>query len=84
MSKQKSRVWNRKRAQIAGYTDEFEFAEQLGLALRTLRKWRFLGQGPAYVKIARRIYYRDEAVAAWVASHEVRPTREFQLEAVTT
>ena len=73
----KRRPWKRKRvARIPGYTPEREKAEQLGVALRTLRKWRQLGKGPAYTKLGRQIHYRDEAQAAWLKSCEVQPIRE--------
>ena len=34
-----------------------------GVSLRLLRKWRQLGEGQAYVEVARRFYYRDEQIA---------------------
>jgi hypothetical protein len=75
--KRKHRPWKRKRiARIPGYTPEREKAEQLGVALRTLRKWRQLGKGPAYTKFGRQIHYRDEAQAAWLKSCEIQPARE--------
>ena len=68
---------SRKRvAHIAGCMDERTVAEKLGVVLRTLRKWRQQGRGPAFIKFARQIHYRDEAVAAWLSGHEVQPTRE--------
>jgi hypothetical protein len=70
-------------AQIPGYTDERQTAERLGVGLRTLRKWRQQGNGPPYTKFARQVHYRDEAVAAWISSHEIRPVREFQSELET-
>jgi hypothetical protein len=68
------RVRKRKRvAHIPGYKTERETAEALGVVLRTLRKWRQRGQGPAFLKFARQIHYHDEAVAAWLKSCEVQP-----------
>jgi hypothetical protein len=73
----KRRLWKRKRvAHIPGYTPERKKAEQLGVALRTLRKWRQLGKGPAYAKVGKQIFYCDEAQAAWLKSCEVQPIRE--------
>jgi len=45
-------------AHIPGYLPEAETAEQLGIAVRTLRKWRQLGQGPAYTKFGKQVHYR--------------------------
>jgi predicted site-specific integrase-resolvase len=63
-------------ARIEGYTPERQTAERLGFALRTMRKWRHNGVGPAYVKFGRQIHYRDEAIAAWLKRCEVNPIRE--------
>ena len=73
----KRRPGRRKRvARIPGYTPEREKAEQLGVALRTLRKWRQLGKGPPYTKLGKQVHYRDEAQTAWLKSREVQPVRE--------
>jgi hypothetical protein len=61
---------------IAGYSNERNTAKELGVALRTLRKWRQQGRGPAFTKFARQIHYRDEAVAAWLKAREIQPARE--------
>jgi hypothetical protein len=75
METRKAKQRAHKRANIPGYTDERQTAEELGVGLRTLRKWRQQGVGPAYVKIGKKIYYRDEARAAWVRAQEIRPVR---------
>jgi hypothetical protein len=41
-----------------------------------LRAWRQQGRGPAFIKFARQIHYRNEAVAAWLKGREVQPIRE--------
>jgi hypothetical protein len=61
---------------ISGCSSERETAAELGVALRTLRKWRQQGRGPAFIKFARQIHYRDEAVAAWLRAREVNPICE--------
>jgi hypothetical protein len=58
---------------IAGYSDERNTAKELGVALRTLRKWRQQGRGPAYVKFARQVHYPDDARAAWLKRREITP-----------
>jgi hypothetical protein len=40
-------------ANIAGFKTELQTAEELGFAVRTLRKWRHLGEGPVYAKFGR-------------------------------
>jgi hypothetical protein len=75
--KQSAPSWQRKRvADIPGYTNERATADELGLVVRTLRKWRQQGRGPAYVKFGRQIHYRNESLAAWLQSCEVQPVRE--------
>jgi hypothetical protein len=72
----KERAKRERVAHIAGYTSERQTAEALGKKVRTLRLWRWRGEGPPYVKLGAQVYYRDEAVAAWLLRHEVQPVRE--------
>ena len=37
--------------------DEREAAERLGLAVATLRRWRWVGRGPLFVKIGGAVRY---------------------------
>jgi hypothetical protein len=75
--KQRAPRLKRKRiAHIPGYIPESEMAEQLGLAVRTLRKWRQQGHGPAYIKFGKQIHYRDTSRDAWLRRQEVEPVRE--------
>jgi hypothetical protein len=62
-------------ASIAGYTSEAALAEQLGLTMRTLRKWRATGIGPPYTKIARFCYYSDQSWMLWLKNREIMPVR---------
>lgn len=41
---------------------------------RTLRQWRYLGVGPAYVKVGRHVRYRRSDLDAFIAEHRVNPT----------
>jgi hypothetical protein len=71
------RAPERKRvAHLSGYTDERRTAEELGVALRTLRKWRAEGTGPPFIKFARQIHYPDQHRAEWLKRRVVEPTRE--------
>jgi hypothetical protein len=60
---------------LDGYRSEDQTAADLNVSIRLLRKWRQLGQGPAYVEFGRRFYYRDEQIDAWLKSREIRPVR---------
>lgn len=45
-------------------------AEILGIHPRTLDRLIERGQGPARVRLGRRVFYRAETLAAWVAGCE--------------
>ena len=75
-AKERAPRLKRKRiAHIPGYIPEAEMAEQLGLAVRTLRKWRQQGLGPAYTKFGKSVHYRDASRDAWLRRQEVEPVR---------
>jgi hypothetical protein len=40
---------------------------------RTLEQWRYLGRGPAYVKVGKAVRYRKADLDAWIARQTVRP-----------
>ena len=43
---------------------------------RTLERWRTRGEGPAFVKIGRRVGYTPVALAEWVQQQTRRHTRQ--------
>lgn len=45
---------------------ETEVAARLGLAVSTLRVWRWAGKGPAFVKLGTAVRYRPEDVEDFV------------------
>lgn len=45
-----------------------EAAEMLCVSDLTLRKWRWEGKGPQFVKIGRKVAYRPVDLDAWVQS----------------
>jgi hypothetical protein len=53
-------------------------AEELGVGVRTLRKWRQQRIGPPYIEVGRQIHYGDESRAAWLKSREVQPVRSME------
>jgi hypothetical protein len=48
--------------------DERHVAEQLKVKPGTLRKWRFLGRGPEFLRVGRSVRYRVEDIESWLAS----------------
>ena len=51
-----------------------EAAEVLGMSERTLERWRWLGEGPAHLKIGGRVVYRLQDVEAFEAAQLRMPT----------
>lgn len=47
---------------------ERDVARITGLSLASVRRWRFLRQGPKYLKIGSAVRYKPEDVAAWLES----------------
>lgn len=41
-------------------------AEMLCLSELTLRKWRWEGKGPRFIKIGRKVAYKKEDLYAWI------------------
>lgn len=56
--------------------DQKQTAEYLGVATRTLEKWRVTGEGPPYVKMGR-ILYEKKDLDAFVADHKFRHTSDW-------
>lgn len=51
-------------------------AEHLGLCIHSLALMRSKGTGPNFVKIGRRVAYRESALADWIKSREFTSTSE--------
>ena len=47
------------------HLSQHELARRLRLSVRTLERWRWLGQGPCFLKVGNRIAYRLEDVERW-------------------
>lgn len=56
--------------------DENAAAAVLSLSPKTLRKWRCLGGGPAFVKLGAAVRYERAALDAWVAEQRRFSTAE--------
>lgn len=46
-----------------------ELADMLQVPLQTLGQWRYLGRGPAYIKVGRHVRYRSVEVEQWLDRH---------------
>jgi predicted DNA-binding transcriptional regulator AlpA len=44
-----------------------------GVAGRTLRQWRYTGDGPPFVRVGRAIRYRRADLDTWIAQNRVTP-----------
>ena len=45
--------------------NEHEVARELGISVKTLRKWRWAGEGLEYVKLGRAVRYERQAIDAF-------------------
>ncbi len=52
------------------FSDEHQVAARLGLSVLTLRRWRWSGGGPAFVKLGSAVRYSPQALADFVAAGE--------------
>jgi hypothetical protein len=60
---------------LEGWSHESDVARQLGKKLRTLRKWRQLGIGPAWAKNGKTVIYRNAGIPEYFQSQERKPVR---------
>jgi len=51
-----------------GLLDETKVARVLGLSVKTLRRWRWAGKGPAFRKLGRAVRYASNDLEAFIAS----------------
>lgn len=54
--------------------NEREVSGQTGFSLSWLRQARIKGNGPAFVKIGSRVFYRPDDIAAFIERHIVTST----------
>lgn len=55
-------------AHVESHLNQMQLARRSNLSPRTLERWRYYGEGPAFFKIGRRVVYRIEDVEAFEAS----------------
>ena len=53
-------------AGLAPLLSSADVAELLDVSTRTLEFWRYVGKGPAYVRVGRRVRYRPADVEAYL------------------
>jgi len=53
--------------------DEREAAKVLCCSVATLRKWRLLGNGPAYIKVGRLVRYSEADLATYLDANRKEP-----------
>jgi predicted site-specific integrase-resolvase len=56
-------------AGLAPLLSSADVAQLLDVSMRTLEFWRYVGKGPAYVKVGKRIRYRPADVEAYLEAN---------------
>lgn len=51
---------------LADLMTPVDVSQYLGVPLGTLANWRYLGRGPAFLRVGRHVRYRAVDVTAWV------------------
>lgn len=46
--------------------DPPELAQRLGITVGCLAKWRLVGEGPAFLRVGRRIQYDPRDISKWL------------------
>ena len=65
------------------HLNQADLAARLNVSPRTLERWRWTGEGPAFLKIGGRVVYRLEDVEAFEADQRGESTAQgMQLRAV--
>jgi len=52
--------------------NEVQAADFLKMSMRTLQAWRCRGEGPAFVRAGRAIWYRRSDLIRWIDANSVR------------
>ena len=53
-----------------------EAAEALRVGIATIHRWRQCGEGPPYIKLGNKVYYRPSDLDAWIEEHKQIPQRK--------
>ena len=57
------------RSNLVRHLNQNDLAHRWNISPRTLERWRWLKQGPAFLKIGGRVAYRMEDVLSYEATH---------------
>jgi hypothetical protein len=60
---------------LEDYITPVQLAAELGITLRTLRRWEQMRIAPPRTAIERQIFYKISSVKAWMESREQRRKR---------
>lgn len=52
---------------LEGYLSEADFSTQLGIDIRTARRWRRAGTGPPFVRLGKGVLYPAAKFQTWLA-----------------
>ena len=63
------------------HLNQVELSRRWNISPRTLERWRWLGQGPAHLKIGGRVLYRLQDIEAFEAAQLRMPTGRKRHEA---
>jgi hypothetical protein len=55
---------------LADYLEEQPLAQEIGVTVRTLRRWRRERKGPPITHIGRKVVYSLEGLRRWLAANE--------------
>ena len=62
-------------AVLDGYIDRPTLAKQINKSIRTLERWERERIGPPITRIGQTVFYRLEALSAWLRSREQKTLR---------
>jgi predicted site-specific integrase-resolvase len=51
------------------FLNQIDLSRRWGISPRTLERWRWLGEGPVFVKLGGRVAYRFEDIEAYEQAH---------------
>ena len=60
---------------LRGHVSEPAYARVRGTSVRTCQRDRQLRKSPPFVRLGRRVFYRVEAIQAWLVSNEQGQTQ---------
>lgn len=65
------------------HLNQHQLARRWSMSPRTLERWRWTGEGPRFLKLGKRIVYREDDIEAYEANHMHGSTTEIIAMAAT-